>query len=271
MYRADLHVHTEVSDGSERTEDILKRAREIGLTHIAFTDHDTTQCDNEHMKLALSYGIMAVPAVEMSAWDEESKKKVHILGYGYREVSHIEAIGSETLKQRDANCRKQIHILTELGYELPIQEVEKLAGRCIYKQHILKWLYASGQSEALFGDIARNIFKNGGPCDFDIPYPDAAEVVKAIRADGGQPVLAHPGQQDVFHLIPKLVKAGLEGLEYNHHSHGEAERAKAQAAAEAFGLFMTGGSDYHGIYEKDEWPLGCFMSPDEGVGKIFCR
>lgn len=269
MNKADLHVHTEVSDCSEQTEDILKQAKEIGLTHIAFTDHDTTQCANEHRKLALKYGIKAVPGVEMSAWDEESKKKVHILGYGYGETGRIEAIGSETLKKRDANCRRQIEILTVLGYDVPVEEVEKLAGRCIYKQHILKWLYDSGQSEALFGNIARNIFKNEGPCDFDIAYPDAEEVVKAIRADGGHPVLAHPGQQDVFHLIPKLVKAGLQGIEYNHPSHGEAERAKVKEAAEAFGLIMTGGSDYHGIYEKEERSLGSFLAPDEGIYNIF--
>lgn len=265
MYKADLHVHTEVSDCSERTEDILRTAKEIGLTHIAFTDHDTTACAKEHVELAKQYGITAIPAVEMSAFDEAAGKKVHILGYGYREGSRIEAIGSETLKKRDANCRKQIKILQELGYHIPLEEVEKRAGACIYKQHILKWLYDSGQSEELFGDISKHIFKNGGPCDFDISYPDAVEVIKAIKADGASAVLAHPGQQDVFHLIPKFAEAGLDGMEYNHHSHKEEDKARVKKEAGKYGLFLTGGSDYHGIYEKGETKLGSYLAPEESI------
>lgn len=44
MYFADLHVHTNVSDCSMSAENILKKAKKSGITHIAFTDHDTTQC-----------------------------------------------------------------------------------------------------------------------------------------------------------------------------------------------------------------------------------
>ena len=48
MYFADLHVHTNVSDCSMSAENILKKAKKSGITHIAFTDHDTTQCAFEH-------------------------------------------------------------------------------------------------------------------------------------------------------------------------------------------------------------------------------
>lgn len=263
MFRADLHVHTEISDCSMQTGEILSKAKEIGLTHIAFTDHDTTRCAAEQVKLAKSYGITAVTAVEMSAWDEESQKKVHILGYGYQKSARIEAIGKETLKKRDSNCKKQIEILKTLGYQIAQGDVEQLSAGCMYKQHILKYLLDSGQSEALFGKIYSSIFKNDGPCDFDIGYPDAAEVVKAIKADGGWAVLAHPGQQEVFQLVPRLVEAGLDGIECNHHAHGNTERKKAIESAREFGLFVTGGSDFHGIYEQGERALGSELAPLE--------
>ena len=70
MYLADLHVHTTVSDCSETAEEILKKARALGMTHIAFTDHDTTALADVHVALAASYGIQAIPAVEMSAIDQ---------------------------------------------------------------------------------------------------------------------------------------------------------------------------------------------------------
>lgn len=74
-------------------------------------------------------------------------------------------------RKRHNNCLKQIALLNELGYKVPAAEVAKLAGRTIYKQHILDYLLQSGQSELSLADIYQHIFKNGGPCDFDIVYP----------------------------------------------------------------------------------------------------
>ena len=40
-------------------------------------------------------------------------------------------------------------------------------------------------TEESIDDIYKNIFKNGGRCDFDITYCDAADAVKAIKESGG--------------------------------------------------------------------------------------
>lgn len=258
MYRADLHVHTQVSDCSENIDSILNLAKEAGVTHIAFTDHDTTEKAAEHVSRAEGLGIRAVPAVEMSACDYKRGVKAHILGYGYITTSHIERIGAQTLRKRNENCLKQMEILKSLGYRIEEEEIRKLAGNCIYKQHILMYLLSTGQTYDIFGDVYQNIFKNGGPCDFDIQYPAPADCVEAIRADGGTAVLAHPGQQDNFYLLPELVEAGLKGIEYNHPSHGARERACVKEAAVEYGLIMTGGSDFHGRYEKTKTSLGAY-------------
>lgn len=256
MYAADLHVHSSVSDCSMDAEEILKQAREEGVTHLAFTEHDTTKLAAEHVRLAARYGICALPGVEMSAYDFKRNRKVHILGYGYARTKYIEQIGADTLRKRNANCEKQIEILNSLGYDVPLEEVKKLAGACIYKQHILEYLVRSGQSREMFGDIYRNIFKNGGPCDFDIEYPAAEDAVRAIKADGGWAVLAHPGQQGNFPMIHRLADAGLDGIEYRHPSHSSSDRMKAEEFAKSYGLFLTGGSDFHGTYEKTRSRLG---------------
>lgn len=262
MYQADLHVHSSVSDCSMRAEEILEEARRRGITHLAFTDHDTTEKAFEHVKLAETYGICAVPGVEMSAYDYRNNRKVHILGYGYKEVEYIEQIGRDTLKKRNANCEKQIEILNRLGYDVPLDEVKKLAGKCIYKQHILDYLVKTGQTDVMFGTIYRTIFKNGGPCDFDIAYPDAEDAVRAIKAAGGRAVLAHPGQQNNYSLIPRLVEAGLDGIEYNHPSHSNADKRQVREYADRYSLFLTGGSDFHGRYENTVSELGQYPAPE---------
>lgn len=256
MYKADLHVHTTVSDCSEKINDILTKAKSLGLTHIAFTDHDTTQQANEHVSLAARYGLMAVKAVEMSAFDSSSGHKVHILGYGYRTTDHIEVLGRETLRKRQENCIKQIVILQSLGYQLTVEQVQKSGSTSIYKQHILDFLQQTGQIDELFGDLYGNVFKHGGPCDFDIDYPDAVEVVKAIKKDQGFAVLAHPGQLSNYDITKKLVLSGLDGIELNHPSHKEEDIQKVTKLCQEYSLFMTGGSDYHGRYERMSAPLG---------------
>lgn len=260
IYRADLHIHTTVSDCSMDAEEILSLAKAKGLTHIAFTDHDTTLCAEEHVRLARKYGMKAIPAVEMSAFDFINQRKVHILGYGYQTNWHIETIGRETLRKRNENCLKQIEILKNLGYAIPEEEVEKLGRTSIYKQHILDYLVKTGQTEQLFGEIYHRIFKNNGPCDFDIEYPAAEEVIQAIKADKGWAVLAHPGQQCNYKAIHRLAEAGLDGIEWNHPSHSKSDREKVEEYCKSYQLFLTGGSDFHGEYENTKTMLGAYPS-----------
>lgn len=256
MYIADLHIHTDVSDCSMKAEQILSLACEKGITHLAFTDHDTSSCARDHIKLAEKYGIRAVPAVEMSAYDYKKQKKVHILGYGYQTNRQIEAIGRETLRKRTENCLKQIEILNTLGYTVPPEEIKKLGRTGIYKQHILDYLVKTGQEETLFGDVYQKIFKNNGPCDFDITYPSAEDVIQAVKADKGCAVLAHPGQQNNYGSIHRLTEAGLDGIELHHPSHTKNDLQKIKEYCRTYQLIMTGGSDFHGSYERRLSELG---------------
>ena len=269
MYFADLHVHTDVSDGSETAETILREAKEKGITHIAFTDHDTTKSASKHKELSASFGIQAVTGVELSAYDFEGKKKVHILGYGYTRGKHIEALGRETLAHRQENCLRQIGILERLGYQMDVEKIQALAGGSIYKQHIFDYLVQTGQSEEMFGAVYQEIFKNGGACDFDIIYPAAEEAVRAVKADGGAAVLAHPGQQGNFDIIGRLAEAGLDGIEWNHPSHTEEHRRQEEEAAKCYRLFLTGGSDFHGRYERSSAPLGAYPAHISSAGQLY--
>lgn len=264
---ADLHIHTTISDGSFTAREITQQALALGITHLAFTDHDTTEAAWAHKALAEAAGIQAVTGVEMSAYDYENHRKVHILGYGYTGSAHIDAIGHETLAKRHANSLSQIATLQTLGYDISPENVATIAGpgRTIYKQHILDFLVESRQSEALFGEIYRTIFKNGGPCDHDIAYPAAEDCIRAIKVDGGLAVLAHPGQLDSFEAVPRFVQAGLDGIEYNHPSHTAEDKRRVQEIASRYGLFMTGGSDFHGRYERTPSALADYPAPESAL------
>lgn len=265
-YLADLHVHSTRSDGSDSPEQVLAKAKQLGVTHLVFTDHDTTEGAMELARRAeRDYGIHSVPGIEISAFDPLTGRKVHVLGYAYRSVERIEAVCRPVLERRHENCLKQIGILRELGYRISQEEIREISNQWIYKQHILDFLVRTGQADSIFGKVYREVFKNGGPCDFDIEYAEAEEAVRAIREDGGFAVLAHPGQQKNLDLADCLAAAGLSGIEYDHPSNSEADRQNVGAVCERLGLFATGGSDYHGRYEKNSRPLGAHFAPESAL------
>jgi len=161
-----------------------------------------------------------------------------------------------------------VDILLQQGFKIDKNKLARADGMYLYKQHIMDWLVSTGQATEMFGGFYKQTFKNGGTCDFDILYPDAFEAVRLIKKAGGLAVLAHPGQQQNFWLIPELVKIGLDGLELNHHTHSEKDREIIQDYANQYGLFLTGGSDYHGKYEPQPFGIGDFLSEKSGVEAI---
>ena len=43
MGKADLHVHTIMSDGMHTVDELIKMCKSRGVTTMAITDHDTTK------------------------------------------------------------------------------------------------------------------------------------------------------------------------------------------------------------------------------------
>jgi predicted metal-dependent phosphoesterase TrpH len=77
MIRIDPHVHSRASyDGHDSVDRILAHANEIGLDALAITDHDTIEASLRAAALAPSYGVIAIPGVEISTQDG------HLLGLG---------------------------------------------------------------------------------------------------------------------------------------------------------------------------------------------
>ena len=88
---------------------------------------------------------------------------------------------------------------------------------------------------------------------------EAKTAVEAITASGGFPVWAHPlGGEGEKRLSPekfeKLLSAltgyGIRGLECHYSRYTAREAAFLTARAEAAGLTVTGGSDYHGSNKR---------------------
>lgn len=265
VMRADLHIHSTISDGSETIEEIAREAESRGLDAVAITDHDTLTHLAEISRLCENSRVKIIGGIEISAIDPKTGTKAHILGYRIKDPDVVTALTQPLLEARNENSERQAEILRRNGYDVDSKALHRADGKYLYKQHIMEYLVSTGQAKELSGEFYNSTFKNNGICAFDIDYIDAFTAVKTIKKAGGLAVLAHAGQQQNFYLIPELVKEGLDGLELNHPANGETDKVILRRYADAYGLFLTGGSDSHGSYEQPAVEVGDFISDESGA------
>lgn len=263
--KAELHCHTKLSDGSFTFAEVLELAVEEQIGYLAITNHDTTQGLLEMAEQGRLKGITMIPGIEISGYDFERRRRVHILGY-YIEPGNkaIESLCAPLLERRHQGCRIAVDRLIAAGYNVSWDHVLKYAegGTGVYKQHIMHALIDQGYTETIFGDLYKKLFSRGqngeqpGIAYIPTEYVEAKEAIRVILQAGGIPVLAHPGQYRNFEAVDELVEAGLQGIEVWHPLHGREDEVKAQELAVKYNLIMTGGSDFHGFYGENDVQLG---------------
>lgn len=248
---SDLHIHTTQSDGSDTFSQVLEQAKQNNLAYVAFTNHDATNGLDEARELGKAYGVGVIGGIEISAWDGSAGHKVHVLGYGLSSDSPaIASLCGPTLQARHAQSYWAVDQLLDAGYAVDEARLRSLYADSgvLYKQHIMQVLCPHPFSSAEYQNLYKTLFKGEGICAGDISYVDVHDAVRAITEDGGVAVLAHPGQQDNYYLVPGLVQCGLSGIEKYHVDHGPSDWKKCDELAETYNLIRTAGSDYHGAF-----------------------
>lgn len=95
------------------------------------------------------------------------------------------------------------------------------------------------------------------------------EAVRLIRSCGGVPVLAHPGQYKNPMLMEMMIEDHMmDGIELNHPRNDEKTMEQIKVLCKEHDLFMTGGTDFHGLYTTTPYPLGSFLCPEEGLERL---
>lgn len=270
--KADLHIHTNVSDSSYSIEETVKTALKNGVTHLGIVDHDTVSGVKRALEEGCRYGIQIIPGVEISAFSYEKDKKVHILGYNYRpDAQNITKICSSILEKRTWLSLWQLQQLKDNGYKITIDEVLEKArnSTAVYKQHIMDVLVEKGYAHSIRSKLYYKLFKNDGICNGSIEYIDVFKAVEAVKKDQGLAILAHPGQLDSYDLVGELVEAGLDGIEINHHDHTDRDIQKIHKIRNRYNLLLTGGSDFHGRYGINI-DIGGITAPADYM-EYFCR
>ena len=122
--RADLHLHSDYSDGCCPPAEIFSRAVAKGLGILSITDHDTVAHLSPARQQAARTGILFIPGVEFSA--SRGERDVHLLGYGVDENEPALLEYLEQVRRRRLERAYQIlDLLRMQGIKIPDREIEK--------------------------------------------------------------------------------------------------------------------------------------------------
>ncbi|AGB40942.1 putative metal-dependent phosphoesterase, PHP family [Halobacteroides halobius DSM 5150] len=263
----DLHLHTTASDGSFTPTELVTKAKELGFSAIAITDHDTVDGLEEGAKVAREKGIEFVPGIELNTDYQDAE--VHVLGYyiDYQQQSLKDKLA--TLKEARFNrIKKMVNKLNNLGLEIQFKEVTNLADQAaLGRVHLAKVMlnkgYVKEWEEAFDQYIGRS-----APAYVKRKKLTPFQAIDLIKKAGGIPIIAHPGLVSRQDLLSELVAAGAKGLEAYHTEHNQEEINHYLQLAKEKNLLITGGSDCHGPTRKTGMLLGEIKAPYSLLEKL---
>jgi len=254
---ADLHTHTNRSDGVLEPEELVRQAAEAGVRLLAIADHDNLAAFRELAtsgRNAAAHGVELIPAVEINAvssraWGSVADGEIHILGLGVDPDD--EAFEAALSRQRSARRDRFEAMVARLrDLDLPVDDqVEALdlsGDDALGRPTIARALMAAGFASSV-EDAFERLIGRGMPAYVPRSGLDPAAAIRAIRAAGALASLAHfPEAPNHAPLLRELIGEGLNGLESHHRSFEPAVRAAVSAVARDLSLVETGGTDYHG-------------------------
>jgi hypothetical protein len=262
--RFDLQSHSTNSDGELAAEEVVARAADAGVELLALSDHDTIAGVAEAIAAGEQHGVELVPAVEISAVDEDAKspRELHILGYridytGPPMTTRLEAF----LADREARTLRMRDALREVGFDLDEAEIEQriAEGKPIGRPHLAgAVLRAPANAERLqdegiddIGSLIRAYLIEGRPAFRLRQTPTVGQAVEAIHDAGGVAIWAHPfwdisDRDEVLSSLQRFHDLGIDGVEAFYITHDESQTRLLAATAAELGLLTTGSADFHG-------------------------
>ncbi len=240
---ADMHIHTEQSDGALSVTEVIQVAQKIPhLKTIAITDHDTAAGSRIALK-EKDTTLDIISGIEFSC--DYFGEEVHILGYFIDcENPLLYEAEEKMLSERKRQLSAILERLNKDHMPITEQEVYTLSKTGVVgRPHIAGVLVQKGYAPSIRAAF-RTYLSRG--CKTYVPRNKMSieQTVRLIGQLGGISVLAHPNsiyhQSDVIHILNK----GLQGIEVYHPLNTPCIQDYLKLAKER-SLFVTGGSDFH--------------------------
>ncbi len=260
MKLIDLHVHSNISDGTFSPSELIIYAHEKGLNAIALTDHDTVRGIDECTHKGAELGLTVIPGIECSA--DYYGTEFHILGY-YIDP-HYKPLGEQLdalVRSRNLRNTQILDKFCELGLPLTMEDLQEgcppdtIFTRAHFAAALLRKGYITDRKEAFSKYLGK-----GKPAYIPRQKVSHKACIDMIHGAGGLAVLAHPllygyDYKEITQVLRALKKEGLDGVECLYSTHSKEDVFHLMRLCSELKLFPTGGSDFHGK-NKPQLDLG---------------
>lgn len=261
-YPVDLQVHTTYSDGTDTPQELVGKAALAGIRVLAVTDHDSVLGVAAAQACGRKVDVRILPAIEFSTASEHERDflDINILGYAIDPTNPtlLEML-ERVIESRVEQKIRQVERLQTYGLHVPVEEVLELAAGVPGRPHIAQIALKHNPHQfSSLADVFQQYLASDAENSTYVRRRFSLRVEEAIELShvaGGKAVLAHPGiynrVRNLEDVLRRLAASGLDGLEvyYPYDSEirsGDGRIAGFAELAARFGLFATGGSDYHG-------------------------
>jgi 3',5'-nucleoside bisphosphate phosphatase len=230
---ADLHTHTNASDGMYTPSQVMAFAKLAKLKAVAITDHDTLAGYDQARIIESS--VRLIPGVELSVmWNG---RETHLLAYGFDpDDRDVRALLERHCDLRRTRFHLLLNALKSKGIALDVGDLlERVPS--VGRGHLAGLLARHGHSpRLLFAEVEL-------PCT---PFAEIGTAIDIIQLAGGITSLAHPRAEATRAEFEELKSFGMVAIEVHHPSVPLSRRSELSTWANELGLWVTGGSDCHG-------------------------
>lgn len=252
----DLHTHSTFSDGSDTPSELIEKAKALGLTAVALTDHNTISGLKEFKASADEEGIEAVCGIELTT--SMNNEDFHILAL-FIDPKHFSAVKSFVKSAVDRKIESNKRLIQNLingGYNISYEEIVKKYGSENFNRVAIANELTDKGFVKTIADAFKGVLRESAGYYTPPKRLDTLETIKFIRSIGALPVWAHPLKDTTAERLDKIYlplakKHGLIAIEVIHSSYTSEQIQTAKALAKKHGLLESGGSDYHGTNKQN--------------------
>ncbi|BAL95496.1 3',5'-nucleoside bisphosphate phosphatase [Rubrivivax gelatinosus] len=250
LINADLHSHSDVSDGTLSPEALATRAHAQGVELWALTDHDELGGVARAREAALDLGMGFLAGCEISV--TFAGESVHIVGLGVDPEDEALVAGLQAIRSgRRERAERMSQALAAVGIRGAFEGALRYVGNpeLISRTHFARWLVEAGYF-AETHEVFRHYLAAGKPGHVPHHWAGLGDAVRWITGAGGVAVIAHPARYRFsptaeYALFSEFVAHGGQAVEVVTGSHTVAEQLQYADTALEFELLASRGSDFH--------------------------
>lgn len=250
ILNADLHCHSNVSDGTLSPEELARRAHANGVELWALTDHDEVGGQHRARDAALALGLPYLTGTEISV--TFANETVHVVGLGFDpDDAQLVAGLAATRGGREQRARDMAADLARVGIHGAYEGALRYVGNpdLISRTHFARYLVETGVCRDTY-EVFRKYLTEGKPGYVPHRWATLGDAVRWITEAGGVAIIAHPGRykftaNEEYALFSEFREHGGLGVEVVTGSHSSSDFVKYADLAQEFGLLASRGSDFH--------------------------